>query len=256
MIDRLEEQFNLIKERETELLAENEYNEKIISNYENYSQTLLPAIVAGRLQGYNVGVIVTGDSEIPAGMINAISMSGAQIVSKTVLLSNMRLEDTGVNEKIANFYGITEKDNKKALRQSIADSVSRIILNQGDEAAVNFLQGNNLVKFSGGNDIPLNAIIIVGGANNFDNCYIDEFDNRLIKNLIDANARVIGVEGEKVNYSYMSIYQEHNISTIDNIDKSPGQVSLILAIEGEAGNYGVKPTAQKFMPTIPVDYQL
>lgn len=254
MIDRLEEQFNIIRDRETELRTENEYNEIIISNYENYSQTLLPAIVAGRLQGSNVGVVVTGDSEIPAGMINAISMSGAQIVSKTVLLSNMGLEDTIVNDQIKDFYGLAGDENKSALRQTIADSVAWTILNHGDAAVISFLQENKLVKFSGANDIPLNAVIIVGGANNLDNCYVNEFDQRLIQNLINANAKVFGVEGEKVNYSYMDIYQEYNISTIDNIDKSPGQVSLILAIEGEAGNYGVKTTARKFMPTIPVEY--
>ncbi len=253
MIERLEEQFYGLKDSEAELLADNDYKEQLISNYENYSQALLPAVVSGRLEEYKVAVIVTGDSEIPAGMINAISMAGSQVVSKTVLLSNMKLADEDTNSQIKEYYGLSDSDSKSAIRQRIADSVAQVIMNQGDEGIIAFLQENNLVKFSGANDIPINGIIIVGGANNFSNCFVDDFDSELIENFINADLKVFGVEGVQVDYSYIGIYQEHNISTIDNIDKSPGQVSLILAMEGEAGNYGIKATAQKFMPTIPVD---
>ncbi len=256
MIDRLEEQFYGLKDREFELLADNNYKEQLIGNYENYSEALLPAVVSGRLEEYKVAVIVTGDSEIPAGMINAISMAGAQIVSKTVLLSNMKLEDEEANSRIKEYYGLADSDSKAGIRQGIADSAAQVIMNREEEGTIAFLQENNLVKFSGANDIPINGIIIVGGANNFSNCFVDDFDRRLIENFMHSDVKVFGVEGVQINYSYIGIYQEYNISTIDNIDKSPGQVSLILAMEGEAGNYGIKATAQKFMPTIPVDYKL
>ena len=85
---------------------------------------------------------------------------------------------------------------------------------------------------------------------------MDDFDSGLIESFIRSNVKVFGVEAVQVNYSYIGIFQQYNITTVDNIDKSPGQVSLILAMEGEAGNYGIKATAQKFMPTIPVDYKL
>jgi hypothetical protein len=256
MIERLEEQFYGLKDREAELIAENDYKEQLISNYENYSQALLPAVVSDRLEDYRVAVIVTGDSEIPAGMINALSMAGAQVVSKTVLLSNMKLEDEETEQRLREYYGLSENDSKAGIRQQIADSVAGIVMNRGEEGLVSFLQQNNLVKFSGSNDLSVNGIVIVGGANNFSNCFVDDFDSRLIENFIRQEMKVYGVEGVQANYSYIGIFQQYNISTVDNVDKSPGQVSLILAMEGEAGNYGVKATAQKFMPTIPVDYQL
>lgn len=256
MIERLEEQFYGLKDREAELIAENDYKEQLISNYENYSQALLPAVVSDRLEDYRVAVIVTGDSEIPAGMINALSMAGAQVVSKTVLLSNMKLEDEETEQRLREYYGLSENDSKAGIRQQIADSVAGIVMNRGEEGLVSFLQQNNLVKFSGANDLSVNGIVIVGGANNFSNCFVDDFDSRLIENFIRQEMKVYGVEGVQANYSYIGIFQQYNISTVDNVDKSPGQVSLILAMEGEAGNYGVKATAQKFMPTIPVDYQL
>jgi hypothetical protein len=256
LIERLEEQFYTLKDRENELLEDNNYKEQLLYNYENYSQALLPAVVNGRLKDYKVAVIVTGDSEIPAGMINAISMAGAQVVSKTVLLSNMKLEDEESLSGIRSYYGLGEDESKATIRQHIADTVARIVMNKPEAGAVAFLQQYNLVKFNGGNDIPIDGVIIVGGANNFSNCFVDDFDSGLIESFIRSNVKVFGVVAVQVNYSYIGIFQQYNITTVDNIDKSPGQVSLILAMEGEAGNYGIKATAQKFMPTIPVDYKL
>lgn len=253
MIERLDEQFSVVKERETEMAAESEYKEQIIANYENYSQAVLPLTVDGRLEEYKVAIVITGDTELPAGMVNALSIAGAQVVSKTVLLSNMQLYDETA-KKVAEFYGLEENAGRGEMRQVIAQSVARVILNQGDSAVIEFLQQNGLVKFSGANDIPVDGVILVGGTNSFENFFASDFDQNLILGLSGAELRVFGVEGVNVNYSYMGIYQENNISTIDNIDRSPGQVSLVLAMEGESGDYGVKPTAKKFMPTIPVKY--
>ncbi len=253
MIERLDEQFSVVKERETEMAADSEYKEQIIANYENYSQAVLPLTVDGRLEEYKVAIVITGDTELPAGMVNALSIAGAQVVSKTVLLSNMQLYDETA-KKVAEFYGLEENAGRGEMRKVIAESVARVILNQGDPAVIEFLQQNGLVKFSGANDVPVDGVILVGGTNSFENFFASDFDQNLIQGLSGAELRIFGVEGVNVNYSYMGIYQENNISTIDNIDRSPGQVSLVLAMEGESGDYGVKPTAKKFMPTIPVKY--
>lgn len=65
--------------------------------------------------------------------------------------------------------------------------------------------------------------------------------------------KVYGVESSQTSFSYMEEYQKNNISTVDNIDLSLGQIALIYAMEGEPGNYGIKPTAKRFMPSVPVE---
>ena len=82
--------------------------------------------------------------------------------------------------------------------------------------------------------------------------FAKSFDQSLIQHLLDNGVKFSGLKGLRVEYSYMTDYQQYNITTIDNIDLSPGQIALVFAMEGEPGNYGVKPTAQKFMPSLPV----
>jgi len=56
MIDRLEDQFYVLRERETKLVEESQYKDQVIANYENYSQALLPPLVNDRLTGYKVAI--------------------------------------------------------------------------------------------------------------------------------------------------------------------------------------------------------
>lgn len=253
MIDRLEEQFYVLRDREDKLEAENEYKTNLISNYENYSQTVLPILVDGRLEEYKTAVVVTGDGEIPAGLTNALSNAGAEVVCKVVLLSNMNLNSPELRNRLIEFYSLDSKTDKNTLRHYVAVSVAAILNGIDDPGLITFLEQNNLIKFSGNNSVPLNGVILLGGANNPNSNFAASFDQGLIASLNQQEIRVFGVEPSQITYSYMSVYQDNNISTVDNIDLSPGQISLILAMEGEAGNYGMKPTAKKFMPSFPVN---
>ncbi|MGS0764056.1 copper transporter [Syntrophomonas curvata] len=253
MIDRLEEQFYVLRDKEDKLEADNEYKTNIISNYENYSQTVLPLLVEGRLKGYKAAVVVTGDSEVPAGMANALSNSGAEVVSQIILLSNMNLESPELRSRLINFYNLDGKTSRDTLRHYVAVSVAAILNGIDEPGLVTFLEQNNLIKFSGNNRVPLNGVVLLGGANNLNSYFAESFDQGLVSYFNEKGIKVYGVEQSQVAYSYMSVYQNNNISTVDNIDLSPGQISLVLAMEGEAGDYGMKPTAKKFMPSLLVD---
>lgn len=253
MISRLEQHFYDLRESEAVLNSENQRLNRIISNYENYSQTLMPVLVKGRLAGNQLGVIISGDNELPAGMINALSAAGAAIVSKTVVLSGLDLQDEEVRRKVIEFYGLEEEPDNDILRQHIARSVALVLQNNGDTATVEFLQNNKLIKFSGANKTPLAGIIILGGANDYGCCFVDSFDSSLIDEFSSQGIKVYGIEQYQAVYSYMEDYNKKNISTIDNVELSLGQISLVFAMAGEPGNYGMKATAKKLMPTLPVE---
>lgn len=48
----------------------------------------------------------------------------------------------------------------------------------------------------------------------------------------------------------MKEYQHNHISTVDNIDTVPGQMAMVLALNGQSGHYGIKSTAQKLLPDL------
>jgi len=69
--------------------------------------------------------------------------------------------------------------------------------------------------------------------------------------------QVIGIEKENTNFSYMEAYKKFRISTVDNVNSNIGKVSLVLAMEGRPGHYGVKATAEEITPKSnlpPIEY--
>lgn len=254
MIDRLDDQFSTLKERENNLLAENASQSLIINNYENFSQGMLTPIVKDRLQGTNLAVVVSGDREIPANLINSLTIAGANVNTQTIVLSNINMKDAGLRDKLIKFYALESNVASDVLRKRVAVSVGMLLANQLSPEAQKFLEDNNLIKTSGIYTNPVNKVILIGGTDKLTTSFPESFDTSLIDTLMSQGKEVIGVESSLAKYSYMKTYQKYNMTTIDNIDLSLGQISLALAMIGEPGDYGTKSTATKFMPSLPVEY--
>lgn len=253
MITDLETKFSVLRERDTALAAQNESKDKIIGDYENYSQVLLPLVVKNQLQNTRVAIIVTGGQDIPSGLLNTLNLAGADVLSQTVVLSNVNMKDVSLREKLIQFYTLKDDATADDLRQKVASSLSLILSNNADPSVKVFLEGLGIVKFQGDYLTPVDQVILAGGTNSLDLSFAESLDGKLIEGLMEKGKKVTGVEGSQVHYSYMGAYQKYNITTIDNIDLSPGEISLILSMSGEPGDYGIKATAAKFMPSLPVD---
>jgi hypothetical protein len=252
-IDRLEEQFLSLREQEKVLSEANIFQTNMLANYENYNQAMLPVLVKNRLKGMNVAVVVSGGSDIPAGMLNSLTIAGANIVSKTVVLEEATLKNADLRSELIDYYQLDPASDANALRYQVATSVAALINNQADANVAAFLQDKGLVKLSGTNEIPIQAVILVGGTEDPNMFLASSFDQGLITHCQEKDLKVFGVETSQTSLSYMEEYQKNNISTVDNIDLSLGQIALVYALEGEPGHYGIKPTAKRFMPSVPFE---
>ena len=252
-IDRLEEQFLSLREQEKVLSEANIFQTNMLANYENYNQAMLPVLVKNRLKGMNVAVVVSGGSDIPAGMLNSLTIAGANIVSKTVVVEEASLKNADLRSELIDYYQLDPASDANALRYQVATSVAALINNQADANVAAFLQDKGLVKLSGTNEIPIQAVILVGGTEDPNMFLASSFDQGLITHCQEKDLKVFGVETSQTSLSYMEEYQKNNISTVDNIDLSLGQIALVYALEGEPGHYGIKPTAKRFMPSVPFE---
>ena len=81
---------------------------------------------------------------------------------------------------------------------------------------------------------------------------INVIDNTIINVSKNNSVSIIGIEKLETNYSYMESYKNLGITTVDNVDTTIGKVSLILAMEGRPGHYGMKKTAESLIPNINV----
>lgn len=72
----------------------------------------------------------------------------------------------------------------------------------------------------------------------------------MINALLKTGYNLYGVEDSDTPVSYMRYYQGERLTTVDNIDTVYGQVSLVMAMYGYPGQYGIKESAEAFLPPL------
>ncbi|MGE5396895.1 MAG: copper transporter, partial [Chitinophagales bacterium] len=199
-------------------------------------------------------MVVTGGQDIPPGMVSGISLAGGKFTSTTIFLPAMEMGSNEQKLKLCDYYKVDHSTPIVELQKMVASSVAQIVAGNGDEATRTFLQDNNLVKFNGDYTAPIQGIVLLGGANGERLYYPRSIDEPMLQTILSLKQKAVVCETSYVKYSYMKVLQKFDISTIDDVDLSPGQVALIRSIEGETGDYGIKKTASKFMPSLPVEY--
>jgi len=254
IISSLEKQFSDLREHESALMAEDVKKSKMITNYENFAQSMLVPVVAGQLKGRNVAVVVSSSQAIPSGIINTLTLAGANVGSQTMVMENINMKDSKLRAKLIDYFALESNTTSDILRQKVAESLTLMLTNQADPALSAFLNENKLVKITYTNNNPINTVILIGGSDTLVQSFPEGFDSTLIKTLLEDGIQVIGTESSQVKLSYMKYYQKFSISTIDNIDMSVGQISLVLAINDQPGNYGIKTNATVFMPVLPQEF--
>lgn len=251
IISSLERQFADLREHESKLMAEDVKKSKMITQYENFAQSMLVPVVTGQLKGRNVAVIVSGNQAMPSGIINTLGLAGANLNSQAMVLENINMKDSILRSRLIDYFALEYNTTSDVLRQQVAQSLALQVNNLADPALNVFLEENKLVKMTYSNDQPIDTVILIGGSDTLGQSYPEGFDSSLIKALLDQGIQVIGAERSDVRFSYMKYYQKFSISTVDNIDMSVGQISLVLALNGQPGNYGIKSNATVFMPVLP-----
>lgn len=212
---------------------------------EQFEKQSLPFLVEGRLSKYQLAIIEINNHRFLPELTETLKMSGATVLSTTTVFPDFNFNQ----EEIQTFLG--QKDlTPEFITMRLANEIGKSIITGNNQNLINFLSTQDLVKVTGQYGIPLNGVIIIGESQEQKTSESATFDLLLIDYFLKQKISVFGVEETKVNHSSMKAYQRKGITTLDNIDTIPGQVALILAIEGNPGHFGVKPTAQSLLPVL------
>jgi len=253
IVEQREDIVSEIEERFNFLTSENERLKKIIEsititndNYENFIQSTYEEIIKNKLLGMNVSIIETNSDYMHSGTGSVLDVAGANLTS--LITINDKFLDEQMMKSIYNKLGldIPEGDIIEHAMAIVAECVIDGYRNE----FISELSSEGFIQIAGLINKPVDYIIIAGGSLSEEDERIDKIDRTIVRVSRENNIGIIGVEKLDTFYSYMARYKELNISTIDNIDTAMGKVSLVLAMEGRPGHYGVKDTAEELVPSL------
>jgi hypothetical protein len=244
----LEKEFGKLRAENLKQQSSIQSMQTILERHNKYEATIVPMLVEKRLVPYKIAIIQTGDYNGAAQKVKSIlEMAGGEITSVTVL-SNLYGENTvdSLSEMITSITG-NESDPRPA--DKILQIISNCIVTGSSPKTMEILASKGIVDIDGDYSKKSVRIVLVGGSKSIDDSRADDIDLALIDKLKNSGAfTIIGTEPLNVVTSYMPAYQSQAITTIDNVDEPMGQVALVFALDGEAGNFGVKKSADKVSP--------
>ena len=212
--------------------------------------SLQPALVRGKLAGKRVVLIQTGDyADATTSANQSLEDAGATVAATVVLSGRWGALTARQRQALSSVAAGTDPAAQdKALLAALS---SALALGTGASpanfAAVTALQQAGLLTLSGDLSQPCTLFVVVGGSS------ADQADTSVDAALLagfgtQAGVTVAGCEPSGAASSAIPAYQTAGIATVDCIDLPLGQIALPFALRGEAGDYGIKPTAKQRLP--------
>lgn len=249
MIEGIEQEFNLLREENKENAEALTQAQEVMSYQQQFNQQVSPLLVRDKLQGRKIAVVDLNYSEEHEGFSNVLRSAGAEIQSITVVDLSL-LKDENLEKQTAGMLGKSGKTEMEDYLPDLAKQLAEAIISGENADLIKFLEENDVVKISGNYGPPLQDVILVGGAESKDLDYFKRLDQIMIDVLLKTGYNLYGVEDSDAPVSYMRYYQGERLTTVDNIDTAYGQVSLVMAMYGYPGQYGIKESAEAFLPPL------
>ena len=248
IITEIEKRFDYLSEENKGLkeALESANNEK--ENYEYFIDSTYKEIIKDKLVGVNVAIIETNNDYVYSSVGQLLEAAGANVVNLTTIMDTFLSQDLLINlyqelQIPINSSNIAGDAIRKLTESIIKGEMNELVLKLDERGFINLVGPINE---------PADYIIVAGGSRDDSQDRINVIDSTIINVAKSNSVPVVGVERIDVNYSYMEAYKNLGITTIDNVDTTIGKVSLILAMEGRPGHYGIKKTAEDLVPSLNV----
>ena len=247
IISDLDKKFDNLKEKNDTLEQDldkitEEYNKSIEFIDANFDK-----ILVNELLDKNIGVISTNQSEdytrdIEETIVKANGNIAFNIAIKNTIYDEKKLEE--VSTKL----GLEIKDANDIVTY-ILDS-----LNSTDaKVKLASLEELELIKVNDINNeyMSYDSVVLAGGSDSkTSKDDFEKIDKFLISKLKEEKKSVIGVQKSTTANSYIELYSNEKVSTVDNIEQKSGKLAMVILLKDSniLGNYGILDTAQSILP--------
>jgi hypothetical protein len=217
-----------------------------------FAQRVYPALVGAELRGQRIGVVALGGlpNGISTDIQNALAPTGGHLVAVAVVreapdvsglaseLSQTRLADLAVNGDSVEALG------RGVGRQIVIGGTGRLL----DKVR------SRLLSRASGRFGGLDTVIVVRqqptNLNGEQKSVTGRLESGLLDGIVAAGAKAVGVETTDTDPSSISFFSAHGLSTVDDLDLVAGEVSMVFALRGAEGNFGVKESADRLLPDL------
>jgi len=214
-----------------------------------FGELAYPVLVGGRLEGQRVGLVAFGDlpEELGEDVEAALEPTGAELATVAVVDEPPELAELSIaaGPRFARLRD--DDDSLEAYGRAVGRQLVRggALLRQTEDELFSRLSGR-----------PSQLDGVVVARSRAETLTPEEaaasarLEAGILDGIASSSAPAVGVERTDAERSSIAVFADAGLATVDHVDLVAGEVSLVLALRGAKGNFGVKDSADQLLPDV------
>jgi hypothetical protein len=215
-----------------------------------FGERVYPVLTRGRLSGKRLAIVALGGlpSDVTGDVEDALGPTGAKLVGVGVVREPVDIN--GLAGDLAKTRFADLRTNSDALTE-LGTGLGRQLVRGGSLPEV--VRGQLFSRASGSFG-GLDGVIVVRDQPEdmgpVQRSRASQLESALLGGLTATRVPAVGIEATTTEPSSISFFQSNDLSSVDDVDLTAGQLALVFGMLGAEGSFGVKGTADRLLPDL------
>jgi len=215
-----------------------------------FGERVYPALTRDRLRGKRLAIVALGGlpSDITGDVEDALGPTGAKLVGVGVVREPVDVN--GLAGDLAKTRFADLRTNPDALTE-LGTGLGRQLVIGGTLPDV--VRGQ-LFSRASGTFGALDGVIVVRDQPEdmgpVQRSRASQFESALMGGMTATRVPAVGIEATTTEPSSVSFFQSNDLSSVDDMDLTAGQLALVFGMLGTEGSFGVKGSADRLLPDL------
>jgi Copper transport outer membrane protein, MctB len=215
-----------------------------------FADRVYPVLTRDRLEGRRIAIVALGGlpSEDSDAVEEALEPTGARLVGVGVVREPVDL---------SGLAGDLSRTRFADLRRN-PDSLTALGVGLGRQIVVGGslpeVVRDHLFSRASGNFGALDGVIVVRNQPQdmgpVQRTAAGTFESALMSGITATRAPAVGVETTAAEPSSVSFFQGSDLSSVDDVELTAGQLALVFSLLGAEGSFGIKGSADRLLPDL------
>jgi Copper transport outer membrane protein, MctB len=215
-----------------------------------FGERVYPVLVRHKLRGWRIGVVALGGlpGNVSGAVEEALGATGARLVGVGVVREPVDLGGLAGDLAKTRFARIARNP---AMQTAFGAEIGRELVRGG---ALLERVRNQIFSRASGNFGTLDGVIVVrdqpqrmGPAQR---AAAARLEAALVSGITATRTPAVGVESTNAEPSSVPFFQGSGLSSVDDVDQVAGRLSMVFALRGAEGSFGVKGSADRLLPDL------
>jgi hypothetical protein len=215
-----------------------------------FGERVYPVLTRDRLTGRRLAIVALGGlpSDITGDVEDALGPTGAKLVGVGVVREPVDVN--GLAGDLAKTRFADLRTNSDALTE-LGTGLGRQLVIGGTLPEV--VRGQLFSRASGSFG-ALDGVVVVRSQPEdmgpVQRARANQLESALMSGITGTRIPAVGIEATRTEPSSISFFQSSDLSSVDDVDLTAGQLACVFAMLGAEGSFGVKGSADRLLPDL------